>query len=160
MLRNNLVAFYLLALLLTGILASCGGGAPTAQSIPATLAPTTVLSVPTEIPATIQVETFAPTSTITTFSSVSFVQDVLPILKQNCSNCHGGSKASGGFQINTYQTVMTGSRTGSVILPGDGSNSYIVQLLQKGVMPRRGPKLSDAEIQIIIDWINAGALDN
>jgi len=160
MLKKNHIAFYLLALILAGILASCGGGTPTAQLIPATISPTTALSVPTEAAATIPAETVVSVPTANTSSSVSFVKDVLPILQQNCSNCHGGSKASGGFQINSYQTVMAGSRTGTVVQPSDGPNSYLVQLLQKGTMPRRGPKLSDADIQIIIDWINAGALDN
>jgi mono/diheme cytochrome c family protein len=160
MLMKNHTAFYLLALILAGFLASCGGGAPTAPLTPATVTPTEHLSVPTEVAATIPVETVASVPAAPTSPSVSFVQDVLPILQQNCSNCHGGSKASGGFQINTYQAVMAGSRTGTVIQPGDGQNSYLVQLVQKGTMPRRGPKLPGTEIQIIIDWINAGALDN
>jgi hypothetical protein len=44
---------------------------------------------------------------------------------------------------------------------GNGANSPLVKLLQatSGYMPPSG-KLSDSEIQIIIDWINAGAKDN
>lgn len=157
---KNRIAIYLSGLLLTSTLAACGAPAPTALPNTATVPPTEAIAVSTEVPATIPVEMTAPPSSPTVPASVSFAENVLPILQQNCTNCHGGSKASGGFQINTYQTVMKGSRTGAVILPGDGQSSYLVQLLQKGTMPRRGPKLMDAEIQIIIDWINAGAPNN
>lgn len=160
MLKKYRIATYSMAILLAGILAACGGGAVTAKPEPTPVPPTAGISLPTEAPATVPVEMTLPVSSPKPPASVSFARDVLPILQQNCSNCHGGSKASGGFQINTYKTVMAGSRTGAVVLPGDGANSYIVQLLQKGTMPRRGPKLPDAQIQIIIDWINAGAPDN
>jgi mono/diheme cytochrome c family protein len=46
---------------------------------------------------------------------------------------------------------------------GDAATSPLVKLLQatSGVkMPPVGDRLSDADIQLIIDWINAGPLDN
>lgn len=160
MMKKTRITIYILGLLLTGILAACGSTALTAKPNPAADVPPKEISLPTEAPATIPVETTAPASSTTFPASVSFTKDVFPILQQHCSNCHGGSNASGGFQINTYKTIMAGSRTGVVILPGDGQNSYIIQLVQNGTMPRRGTKLTNVEIQIIIDWINAGALDN
>lgn len=162
MLKKNAFIVLVLALSMTGLLAACGGSAATPTEPPVTVPPTQPPSVPTELPATIAVETVIPTSAPTAQSGtgVSFAKDVLPILKQNCTSCHGGSKSNGGFSISSYQSVMAGSKTGPVIQPGDGQNSYLVQLLQKGTMPRRGPKLPDSQIQIIINWINAGALDN
>jgi len=58
---------------------------------------------------------------------------------------------------------MTTGTHGPVVKPGDATNSLLVQKLQGtqqigSLMPPSG-KLSDAEIKIILDWINAGALE-
>ena len=55
---------------------------------------------------------------------------------------------------------MAGSDHGPVIIPGDAGDSLMVQKLVKGTMPKRGPKLTPVQIQIITDWINAGAPNN
>jgi len=58
---------------------------------------------------------------------------------------------------------MTSGEDGPQVVAGDGVNSPLVKLLQAttGVkMPPVGEKLSEADIQTIIDWINAGAKDN
>jgi hypothetical protein len=159
---------FVLAFALTGLLAACGGNvtaspAPTATlPLPQVTVELTNAVLPTEIPATVPVETTAPTSTVTAQSDtgVSFANDVLPILQANCSSCHGGSRPSGGFGVDSYQSIMAGSSNGQVLTPGDAQNSYLVQLLQTGRMPRRGPQLPQPQIQIIMDWITAGALDN
>jgi cbb3-type cytochrome c oxidase subunit III len=90
----------------------------------------------------------------------SFNSDVLPILEDNCTVCHG---TMGGWNASTYADVMTSGTHGPVVEPGDADNSLLVQKLvgkqpNGSSMPPSG-KLSDAEIQVIIDWINAGALE-
>jgi hypothetical protein len=55
---------------------------------------------------------------------------------------------------------MAGSEKGAVVLPGDADRSRLAQLLLNGKMPRRGPKLSSDQIQLVIDWINSGAQNN
>ena len=49
-----------------------------------------------------------------------------------------------------------------VVVPGDTTNSILAQRVtgaQGALMPPSG-KLSDAEIQLILDWIAAGAPEN
>lgn len=102
-----------------------------------------------------------PTATYeVTTGSVSFSQDVLPILKNNCTRCHGTSRQSSDLMLNTYANVMAGGEGGLVIQPGDAQESELFQKISAGLMPKGGPKLSDADIQTISDWINAGALDD
>ena len=55
---------------------------------------------------------------------------------------------------------MAGSFNGTVITPGNAEDSFLVQQLLDGEMPKRGPKLTLEQIQIIINWVNAGALNN
>ena len=71
-----------------------------------------------------------------------------------------GEHVSEGLDMNTYETLMAGSQNGPVIVPGDADDSLLIQKVTEGKMPKRGPKLTPAQIQIIIDWINAGALNN
>ena len=99
--------------------------------------------------------TGTPTSGVPTFAA-----DVLPIFEAKCTSCHG---TSGGWTASSYTSVMTTGTHGPVVKPGDATNSLLVQKLQGtqqigSLMPPSG-KLSDAEIKIILDWINAGALE-
>ena len=120
--------------LLSGIflLASCGGS----TSAPAVLPPHT------------------PSA------SVSFSKDVLPILQNTCVNCHGGEKTSKGLDLKTYESMMAGSQNGTMIVPGDSANSKLIQSVQSGKMPKRGQALSSEQIQLMMDWVNAGAKNN
>jgi uncharacterized membrane protein len=93
-------------------------------------------------------------------TSVSFAKDVLPILDSRCLSCHGGGQTQRGLSVASYATLMAGSQRGSVVIPSDAANSILVQLIQSGQMPKNGPSLTPAEIQTIVDWINAGALNN
>jgi mono/diheme cytochrome c family protein len=91
---------------------------------------------------------------------VSYAQDVRPILQGRCGACHMGEMATKGLNMETHASLLAGSQNGPVIIPGDARGSLLVKKLTAGEMPKRGPKLTPAQIQLIIDWINAGALDN
>lgn len=93
-------------------------------------------------------------------TSVSFSKDVMPILQSRCLICHGGGQASRGLSFDTYDTLMAGSKNGQVIIPGYPDGSRLIQLVQNGTMPKRGSKLTPDQMQILIDWILAGALNN
>jgi hypothetical protein len=92
---------------------------------------------------------------------VSFSSDVLPILQASCAGCHG---SLGGWSAATYQDVMTSGDNAPVVVPGDPDGSLLAQWLlgtidQGGLMPPSG-MLPQDQIQLIQDWIAAGALDN
>lgn len=55
---------------------------------------------------------------------------------------------------------MSGSQSGPVIIASNSKDSLLVQKISSGEMPKRGPKLTPAQVQIIVDWIDAGAVDN
>jgi cytochrome c5 len=91
----------------------------------------------------------------------SFAKEILPIFEQDCKICHG---KLGGWDASSYQSVMTTGDHAPVVIPGDSANSLLAQLLlgnnpEGSIMPPSG-KLADDEIQLILDWIAAGANDN
>ena len=62
--------------------------------------------------------------------------------------------------MTTYELLLAGSNNGIVIISGNANESLLVQLIEAGEMPNRGPDVTSEELQIIIDWINQGALNN
>ena len=93
-------------------------------------------------------------------ADISYSKDVYPILESRCGKCHMGSFTSENLNMETYDSLMAGSQNGVVIVAGNAKESLLARKILKGEMPKRGPKLTPAQVQIIIDWINAGAPNN
>jgi nitrate/TMAO reductase-like tetraheme cytochrome c subunit len=77
-----------------------------------------------------------------------------PLFKQKCSVCHG-EDATQGLNLITYSAAMAGSDNGAVIVPGDAEASLLVKK-QSGAEAHFG-QLTPEELELVIDWINAGA---
>jgi len=95
-------------------------------------------------------------------ASVSFSGDVAPLFQAKCQACHNQNTALGGWDSSSFESVTTTGNSGSVVVPGDAANSILAQRVsgtQGAMMPPSG-KMSDAEIQLILDWIAAGAPEN
>lgn len=158
----------LILILLAGLLTACGtqptqapASPPTEEPAPATQASanppaaTDTTAPPTESPTQEQ-----PTAEPAGAASISFANDILPILESRCVNCHGGERVEEGLLLRSYAELMAGSDNGPVIVPGDAENSLLVELVVSQKMPKRGPKLTPPQVQLIVDWVNQGALDN
>lgn len=94
-------------------------------------------------------------------AAVSFSGDIQPIFNRSCVACHG---TLGGWTGSSFETVMNSGNNAPVIIPGDGEGSILGQKVLGtqafgSIMPPGG-RLAPDEIQQIINWINAGALDN
>ena len=93
-------------------------------------------------------------------TDVSYSNDVRPILERRCGTCHMGEFTSEGLNMETYESLMAGSQNGPVIVVGNAKESLLAQKILEGEMPKRGQKLTPEQVQLIIDWINAGAPNN
>jgi mono/diheme cytochrome c family protein len=107
-------------------------------------------------PAATEAEAAAPVD----LANVNYQDHVLPIFEQHCAECHGAEDPEEGLELTRYRTALVGSMNGPVIEPGDPDNSYLVELIVKGEMPKRGDPLSPEQIDIITAWIEAGAPEN
>ena len=95
-------------------------------------------------------------------AEASFSGQVMPILQAQCQACHGPSMKLGGWDMSSYDSIMTSGENGPVIIAGDAANSLLAQLLQgKGgtTMPPQGG-MPPQDVQAILDWISAGAKNN
>jgi uncharacterized membrane protein len=154
--KNKLIiSLTLLVLFIT----ACGGLAT--QVSPGPAAPTQTVTRSTSASTLAGPATDATTpATEAPAASVSFTKDVKPILVNSCNECHGGKQVKEGLDMRTYESLMAGSINGPVLIAGNSADSLLVQQVIKGKMPKRGPKLTTGQIQIISDWIDAGALNN
>ena len=94
-----------------------------------------------------------------------YTEKVKPILQTNCGKCHFDINHKGGLSLQTRAGAMKGGRDGVVIVPGDPANSMLVKLIRHEgpaedpkPMPPKSPKISDADIAVIEQWIKAGAV--
>lgn len=158
---------FVVLLLLVGVLTACASPATNTPASPqSTSAPEVATEAPTNAPAA-ATDTSAPAventptaGTTAAGASVSFADDILPMLQSRCVNCHGGQRTEHELNLNSYDGVMAGSENGPVVTPGDAANSPLAELVANGKMPKRGPKLTPDQVQLIVDWINQGAQNN
>ena len=92
--------------------------------------------------------------------AVDYNSEIQPIFDNNCGNCHLGN-SSGGLNLSSYNDLMDGSNDGAVIVPGNAESSVLYQEILSGDMPGgNNPNLSSAQISLIAQWINEGALES
>lgn len=86
----------------------------------------------------------------------TFESYVGPLLSTKCAACHG-ELATAGLNLLTYADLMQGSSNGAVIVPGNSAESVLVQVQSEG---DHFANLSTEELEIIQQWIDAGAPEN
>lgn len=88
-------------------------------------------------------------------------QSVSAILQDRCVTCHSGEFAPLGLQLDSHQSLMSGSENGPVITLDAPDQSALVQRLTGRIEPRMPldgpPFLSVADIATVTAWIAAGA---
>jgi mono/diheme cytochrome c family protein len=94
-------------------------------------------------------------------SSPSFSEDIQPIFDRSCVACHG---SLGGWDGSTYDGTFNSGNNAPVIIPGDGEGSILGQKIlgtqTYGTIMPPGGRLSSEELQLILNWIDDGAMDN
>jgi nitrate/TMAO reductase-like tetraheme cytochrome c subunit len=79
------------------------------------------------------------------------------ILQAKCTGCHGENGRS-GLDLRTYAASVKGGKSGAGIVPGSPDQSQII-IKQSGPNPHFG-QFTPQELQIISNWIQAGAPEN
>ncbi len=101
--------------------------------------------------------------------TVSYSQDVKPIIDKYCTECHlqggEGYKAS-GFNVASYDDLMKGTRNGPMILAGDPLGSNMLVLMEGRADPSikmphgKSVSANKKELETIRLWIKQGAKNN
>ena len=159
--KKFLIPIFLTALILCACSTATPPATPTPVPATETFIPATATATETATAvATIEALQSTNTAIVGDTSSVSFANQVLPILNTYCVECHGGQRTREGLNMTAYTGLISGSDNGTVLIAGNANESLFIELIQQGEMPNRGPAPTSAEIQILIDWVNQGALNN
>jgi mono/diheme cytochrome c family protein len=94
-----------------------------------------------------------------------FITDVKPILDNYCAECHtpgGAGTLESGFLVDSYASVMQGTKYGPVVEPGSAESSSLYRLIAGKVdpsirMPHGDRQMTGEEIETIRLWIDQGA---
>ena len=101
--------------------------------------------------------------------TVSFSQDVQPIINQHCVQCHeagGVGEVTSGFNLTTYDGLMKGTDAGPMVIAGDIEGSNMLVLMEGRADPSismphgQNDPVPKKDIQTLKTWIGQGAKDN
>lgn len=105
-----------------------------------------------------------------TEQTISFRDDIDPVLENKCQQCHlppgGEGYRKTGLSVESYETLMQGTIFGSVIIPGDSKRSILNKLVEGRAgevmrMPHgNAQKLTAEEVEFLRLWVDQGAINN
>jgi WD40 repeat protein len=93
---------------------------------------------------------------------VSFINEVAPILKENCFACHDAKKRKGKFDMTTFESFRKGGDHDDPVKNGKPDDSYLIDAVKGENAPRMPPKesgeaLPKEKIAVLEKWIEEGA---
>jgi uncharacterized membrane protein len=99
---------------------------------------------------------------------ISFSGQIQPIIQSRCIECHttgGQGFQASGLSMETYDSLMKGTKFGPVIKPGDPVSSTLMRLIEGKAdpsirMPHGKKPLTDEQIDLFKEWISQGAKNN
>ena len=94
---------------------------------------------------------------------IDYENEVKPLLSHKCGACHGVLKQEGGLRLDAGRLIHQGGESGTVVVPGDASDSLIMERVSADDPSERmppegeGERLSREQLAVLRAWINSGA---
>ena len=98
-------------------------------------------------------EDLYPTTAECVTDSMSFKNDIFPIINNNCVGCHNSGALQGGITMETYEQLTPYIESGSLLGSIKHQSGY-------SAMPKDAEKMTTCQISKIEQWIFQGAQDN
>ncbi|MCB1097468.1 MAG: PSD1 domain-containing protein [Verrucomicrobiae bacterium] len=98
----------------------------------------------------------------TKIEQVDFVEDIQPVFRQHCYECHAGNTEKAELNLAIRAKAMKGGKSSVAIVPGDSHASLLVERVTEVDVDKRMPPegkepLSSKEIGLFRAWIDQGA---
>jgi hypothetical protein len=88
----------------------------------------------------------------------TFATKVAPLIAHNCLECHDTTLKKGGLDLSRRESALAGGESGRVIAPGKPGDSLLWKRVSSNEMPPEGQPLSSAEMSLLKQWIDDGAV--
>lgn len=98
-----------------------------------------------------------PSPTPAPIEAATWEGGIADLFASKCTSCHNSSGKLGGLDLTSYESALEGGNSGQTIVPGDPQTSQIVIIQSAG---GHAGQLSPDELEIVIQWIEAGAPEN
>jgi hypothetical protein len=99
-----------------------------------------------------------------TAEPTSYARQVRPFLAKYCVECHNSREAKGELSLETYASLITGGKHGTILVPGKSDESRIVRMVKGKSKPAMPPKKARqpgaGEATVLRTWIDQGAKDD
>ena len=93
--------------------------------------------------------------------AADYLSEIKPLLREKCLACHGSLKQKAGLRLDTAELIRKGGKSGPALVVGKPGESIIMQRVRHAGkderMPQEAAALSIEEIDLLSDWIAAGA---
>lgn len=87
-----------------------------------------------------------------------FETEIAPLLAQRCLECHRTAAKKGGLDLSRKKAALTGGENGPPIVPGEPTESLLLDYVESDEMPKDRPPLTADEKQLLRKWIETGAV--
>jgi WD40 repeat protein len=93
---------------------------------------------------------------------VSFSRQIVPVLVDQCLECHRAQKAKGGYRLDSFEQLLRSGDSDEVpLVPGKPEQSELFELIvtheEDDRMPKKADALPEKETALIRQWIAEGA---
>ena len=92
---------------------------------------------------------------------IDFHQEVAPIFKRRCLNCHGLHQQQGGLRLDEKTFALLGGLSGKKLIGTSADDSELLRRVISDdptiLMPKEGGRLSEQEINTLRRWVQAKA---
>jgi len=91
-----------------------------------------------------------------------FEKSVRPLLAAQCLGCHSATSQPimGGLRLDARDQALKGGGRGPAIVPGKPAESLLLKAVMHTAGPLKmppGPKMKDADLAVLTEWIQMGA---
>lgn len=96
-------------------------------------------------------------------SDAKVADEAMTIFEARCVTCHNDESRKGGLSFQSAKSMASGSANGAVVVAGKPDASRLIAMVSGASggaapkMPKKGPALSDAEVDVLRKWIAEGA---
>lgn len=73
-------------------------------------------------------------------------EDLKPVLKKHCLNCHNGERPRGGLDMTTKATILAGSDSGVSLASGKPKDSLLYRMVSHIEAPHMPPNSANPRI--------------
>jgi len=92
----------------------------------------------------------------------NYEEHIKPLFRNYCLKCHNTDESNADLDLSSFAAVMKGGSSGAVVKAGRPENSQLYRAMahleNAEAMPPESPKLPDAKIALVQEWIRGGLI--